>query len=193
MYLALKGIRVSNIVSIDPYPYYQVLPVSNSMKEAFVRLFDPSGTIGTWNSFKTRLSVGEPVDIGHHLNKGGEWRTHYMSHWGTFPPSENDALDGAPTWLPCHGNCMFTDEDGRVGLCPSGSKVGDLVVVLYGGNVPYLLRSKLSERGQGAGDRQGNSSDEYYFVGECYAEGLMDGEACYSPGDWKSEEVFVLV
>ena len=193
MHLALKGIRISNIASIGPYPYYQALPASKSMQEAFVRLFDPSGTIGTWNSFKTRVSVGEPVDIGHHLKKGEEWKMHYLSHWDTFPPSNNDSLDGAPTWLACHGNCMFTDEDGRVGLCPSGSKVGDLVVVLYGGNVPYLLRPKPYEGDEGASDRQGHTRNEYHFVGECYAEGLMGGEACYSPGDLELEEVFVLV
>jgi hypothetical protein len=80
-----------------------------------------------------------------------------------------------------------------MGLCPSGSRVGDLVVVLYGGSVPYLLRLSLSERDRGNGDCYGSNCGDYYFVGECYAEGLMAGEACALPGDLKSEEVFFLV
>ncbi|KAK4142229.1 HET-domain-containing protein [Dichotomopilus funicola] len=192
MSLPLKGIRLSTIASLDPYPFYQIpLVSSRSMHEAYVRLFDPPGTIGTWNSLRTQVSVGEPVDVEFHLSKRGELGMHYMSHWGVAPPSASggNAADGPkPTWLPCHGNCMFTDVEGRIGLCPAGSRVGDIVVVLYGGNVPYLLRPKpkLSEQGS-------NSDGEYYLVGECYAEGFMGGEACALLGDVRSEEVFVLV
>lgn len=41
-------------------------------------------------------------------------------------------------------------------------KENDLVCVLYGGRLPFLLRPK---------------SDFYHPVGECYVRGIMDGEA----------------
>lgn len=57
---------------------------------------------------------------------------------------------------------MFSTGDGLIGLCPSGAEIGDIVVVLYGARVPSLLRSTLS-------------LGEYFFVGECSADGVMYG------------------
>ncbi len=51
----------------------------------------------------------------------------------------------------------------RIGWVPLASQVGDIIVVLYGGNVPYVLRR------QPAG--------YYQLLGECYIWGLMHGEA----------------
>jgi len=55
-------------------------------------------------------------------------------------------------------------EDGRRGLCPWTAKRGDIVVVLHGGKVPYLLR------------QDGPVGGVYRFVGECYVEAIMSGE-----------------
>jgi len=57
-------------------------------------------------------------------------------------------------------------EDGSVGWAPGGAASGDVVCVFNGGNVPYLLRPL-------AGDLVG----QWTLVGECWIEGLMDGEA----------------
>lgn len=53
-------------------------------------------------------------------------------------------------------------EKGRLGMAPSRAQKGDSVMVLYGCNIPVLLR-----------DRGG----KFEFVGECYVDGFMDGEA----------------
>jgi Heterokaryon incompatibility protein (HET) len=179
--LALKGIKISSITSLAPYHFYQPAPRSPEMHEAFIRVFDPSGTIGTWNSFNIRTSVGKPIDMEEHRNKRTEWAAHYNSHWGGSPRK--------PTWLPCLDNCMFTTKDGGVGLCPSGTRLGDLVVVLFGGKVPYILRPKTLKGGETG--RESKGTPEYYFVGECYFEGIMSGEACSSISD-SDTEVFVL-
>ena len=52
--------------------------------------------------------------------------------------------------------------DGRIGLVPKSAAAGDVVCVLYGGRVPFVLRPC----GKG-----------YTLIGECYIHGLMDGEA----------------
>lgn len=52
-------------------------------------------------------------------------------------------------------------EDGWIGLAPDIAKEGDVVVILSGGDVPYVLRPE---------------EDVYLLVGECYVEGVMYGE-----------------
>ena len=67
---------------------------------------------------------------------------------------------------------------GHIGLGPVGAQPGDLVAVLFGGGVPYILREQ--ERG-------------WLFVGESYIDGLMNGEAVQA---WQrgelTEEIFEL-
>lgn len=60
------------------------------------------------------------------------------------------------------GRKTFRTQKGYVGLGPAGLMNGDVVVVFYGGSVPYVLR------------REGRA---FRFVGEAYCEGVMDGEA----------------
>jgi len=64
----------------------------------------------------------------------------------------------------CHERKFFTTADGRMGLCPRGTRVGDAIVVLYGGSVPYVLRDV--------------GGHDWKFVGECYVDGIMFGKAC---------------
>jgi hypothetical protein len=177
--IALRGVSVSTITSLSPYPFFR-RPSSQAMHEAFMRVFDPSGSIGTWNSFNIRREVGESIDMDDHSNKSNEWGAHYRSHWG--------GNSRKPSWFPCFDNCMFTARDGGIGLCPSGTRVGDLIVVLFGGMVPYLLRPKVLIEETSL---EITTPKEYHFVGECYFEGLMDGEACASISD-SDTEVFVL-
>lgn len=104
---------------------------------------------------------------------------HYNAHYGLHSDNPEAILD----CLPCHEKCMFNTGDGLIGLCPSGAEVGDIVVVLYGARVPSLLRPTLSV-------------GEYFFVGECYADGVMHGECFasdFSAGQVAEPETFLLV
>ncbi|KAF2185843.1 hypothetical protein K469DRAFT_518658, partial [Zopfia rhizophila CBS 207.26] len=58
--------------------------------------------------------------------------------------------------------CFFTTEKGFMGVGPSVAREGDLICVLFGGEVPYILRS--IENGH------------YKMIGQCYTHGIMDGE-----------------
>lgn len=60
------------------------------------------------------------------------------------------------------GRRMFKTADGRLGLAPSYARVGDCVCVLFGGDVPYVLRKRVDL--------------DYEFVGECYLQDAMDGQ-----------------
>jgi hypothetical protein len=59
--------------------------------------------------------------------------------------------------------CLGRTTNGDLGSMPGGTKVGDKICVFYGGTVPYTIRPC------------GNG--EYRFLGECYFDGFMDGEA----------------
>ncbi|KAF2705763.1 HET-domain-containing protein [Pleomassaria siparia CBS 279.74] len=83
--------------------------------------------------------------------------------------------------FPCLDDCLFTMSNDSVGLCPAGTRVGDVLVVLFGGSVPYILR-----------DRTEDGEKRWQFVGECYAQGIMDGSALDGSLE-KNEEEFVLV
>ncbi len=45
---------------------------------------------------------------------------------------------------------------------PGPMKEGDCLCLLFGGGVPYILRPK---------------DGRYIFIGDCYVEGLMEGQA----------------
>ncbi|KAH8755177.1 hypothetical protein BGZ57DRAFT_933466 [Hyaloscypha finlandica] len=57
---------------------------------------------------------------------------------------------------------FFMTEKGYMGIGPTGCANGDIVCVLLGGELPYVLRPVGNER--------------YKMVGQCYMHGIMDGE-----------------
>jgi hypothetical protein len=55
-------------------------------------------------------------------------------------------------------------EDGYLGTAPSRAQKGDLVCILFGCNVPVVLRQRIHK-------------ETFEFVGECYVDRCMSGEA----------------
>ena len=60
------------------------------------------------------------------------------------------------------GRVVALLQGGLLGCLPSETHVGDVVAVLFGGWVPFVLRPL--------------GGDEYELVGHCYVHGIMDGE-----------------
>lgn len=67
-------------------------------------------------------------------------------------------------WSAVRRFCFTSN--GRLGQFAPGSEPGDRICVLSGGEVPFMIRST-------SGDAQGM----YQLVGECYLDGMMNGEA----------------
>lgn len=64
---------------------------------------------------------------------------------------------------------LFITEKGSIGLGPDRCKAGDVVAVLAGADVPFVLESRaVSKR------------DAFYLIGEAYVHGAMHGEAVRS-------------
>jgi hypothetical protein len=73
------------------------------------------------------------------------------------------ALKGLSFFAAIAQSRRFAQTDmGLVGYVPMRARRGDLVVVLYGSKVPFVVR----EKGRG----------RYSLIGECYMDGIMRGE-----------------
>jgi hypothetical protein len=81
------------------------------------------------------------------------------------------------------GRGFFITDDYDFALCPKGTEAGDIVVILDGGSVPYILRRRASNAGENL------QEESYEFIGECYLERFMDGSALSSGhcGDGETE------
>jgi len=73
-----------------------------------------------------------------------------------------NSMRGASFVEICVERCFFVTGAGRVGIGPRCMQTGDVIVVLRGGELPFVLRKK---------------GDGYWLLGEAYVHGIMDGEA----------------
>jgi len=111
-----------------------------------------------------------------YMRTGFQWASQYVAFGKgvspTLPPSSwiAEVLGKLPEeeWytsaLACIERCFFLTEDGYLGLSPPCAEEGDVLVVVLGVEVPFVLRPT---------DKRG----EFRLVGEAYVHGLMDGEA----------------
>jgi hypothetical protein len=85
---------------------------------------------------------------------------------GALRKHQHEAVDRFQMQLDVSlaGRRIFITTDGHVGFAPHYVKEGDIICVLYGGDTPYVLRPLPN-------------GDDYFFLGECYVYGMMDGEA----------------
>ena len=94
-----------------------------------------------------------------------------IQQWGTYQETADSAIRAIGA--ACSGRAFFVTGNNYMGLAPSISRPGDEVCIIFGCPVPFIIRP-LEVR---------KDSDEmveqkhYVLVGECYAYGLMDGEA----------------
>ncbi|PMD28506.1 hypothetical protein NA56DRAFT_542336, partial [Hyaloscypha hepaticicola] len=59
------------------------------------------------------------------------------------------------------GRRLFLTEKGHIGLGPKDMQEGDVVAVLLGGSVPFVLHRQVSK---------------FTLLGESYIHGMMNGE-----------------
>lgn len=66
----------------------------------------------------------------------------------------------------CASSALICKANGLTGQVPRGTVVGDVIIVLYGSQVPFVVRP---------------IRDSWKFVGAAYVEDMMDGEAMEDP------------
>jgi hypothetical protein len=75
------------------------------------------------------------------------------------------------------GRSFIVTNNEFIGLAPSWVEVGDTLAILFGCNVPVLLR-KCTE-----------DSTHFHLKGDCFVQGWMRGEILGSFGDLTDEEI----
>ena len=117
--------------------------------------------------------------IFHHLPNLASKARLTLHRW-LDPKAWRGIADEVDVWMheANEGTRLFTtgNADAIIGTGPEGLQVGDIVCVLYGSDVPFILHP----------DGQGH----YTFIGECYVSGIMQGEAL---GMGLEEREFLLV
>lgn len=111
-------------------------------------------------------------DIGTSRHDVMEWRRARVSDWKVcLSEYRNGVLDHG-----VRGKMPFSTEKRYVGLGPAEMRVGDVVVVLYGGRFPFVLRPTVDQK--------------YNLVGYAYVSVIMDGEAVSA---FKKTQTFQIV
>lgn len=76
--------------------------------------------------------------------------------------TEHHAFNMSLTALALVGRRLVTTTTGYLGLAAASVQKTDIIAILYGCNFPVILRAV---------------EDKFLYIGECYIDGLMDGEA----------------
>jgi hypothetical protein len=180
--LRLRGHKIGEIVAVGHppksmiYPYRPDTGQHGDMPTVFHRMLDPCGYARVW----ARPGSNKYEECRDEDQWRSMYDNHVQAHVRYFPepapPTVRPAADGSyeqyqADELPaCIGRCFFVASNGLYGLCPWTAREGDVITVLHGGSVPYLLRL-VPQRGTAGPDEQ-----YYELVGECFVDGIMNGE-----------------
>ncbi|KAF4451273.1 hypothetical protein F53441_5694 [Fusarium austroafricanum] len=137
--------------------------------------------VNSHNSIKMQLSlvltagqdwygniIKEQTAIDRLTESFERWKPKYFQNRALY--DEAAIRYGQAVGNVCDERQIFTATNGLLGLGPNLLRKDDVVCVVAGGPVPYILRPL--------------SDDSFYFVGECYVAGYMFGEAVV---DWRSQ------
>ena len=93
-----------------------------------------------------------------------------QTNYSAFEPEDLVVSAGLHQWLEftaafqqaTTNRRFFITREGHMGLGPRNMEPGDVVCILLGAQVPFVLRAM---------------NNHYALLGECYCHGIMDGEA----------------
>ncbi|KAJ4393649.1 hypothetical protein N0V93_002863 [Gnomoniopsis smithogilvyi] len=184
--LRLTGYRLCRLERITPYPFWTAgtRPEEQGLHRAFESIFDPSGMKRAWlvDRDDQEIQQSTPGTMSEYQDR------HLTYHWRGF--------NGRSASIPCVSHSLFFGgqaANSQVGLCPHTARPGDVVVMLHGGPVLYLLREK-SVPEQMEGQQLQGVKIQWEFVGESYLTGYMDGQALEEAEQGMLEgEIFELV
>ncbi|KAI1409745.1 heterokaryon incompatibility protein-domain-containing protein [Hypoxylon sp. FL1857] len=83
----------------------------------------------------------------------------------------------------CGGRKFFLTTRGFIGIGPASMKPDDLIVIILGLTVPFVVRRTEDQ-----------DSQKYILIGECYVDGIMDGELVRAQQEaGKEAELFTFI
>ncbi|KAL9582631.1 MAG: hypothetical protein Q9212_003178 [Teloschistes hypoglaucus] len=201
--LILKGVIVDQVNIVEPMPeivFYTGPDIDEDLKSLKSRRELVRSTCSRW------LTVVDAHFSDQHTDFPAERNEYHTAFWrtiiadrlynGTSPPGPEfrqnfqdwqagmdsegatDFGDAAVTHCACR-SFILTD-GGRLGLAPRMTRTGDLVCLLHGGHVPFVLRREDKRKGC------------YRFMGEAYVHGFMKGEASQRLGGDEVQEFEII-
>ncbi|KAL8693587.1 MAG: hypothetical protein Q9218_001629 [Villophora microphyllina] len=201
-FLILEGVIEDEVKIAEPMPevpLYTGTDTNEDLKSRMLRRDLTRSTCGRWetihDSHVSGGHTGFPPDFkvpeNARITHTGFWRTVIADRLldGTGPPGSEYSKhfedwqagidsEGATDFRNaavshCAGRSFILTDGGRPGLAPKTTQPGDLICLLHGADVPFVLR-----RSGIMGTREGC----YTFVGEAYVHGVMQGEYSYKLG-----------
>ena len=128
---------------------YSGKPDNSMLRTVFHRMFDPSTRPSVWSLHGVN-HIEEEADTAHLeiiFNERLEAHFGYISALAqdVLQPVERENGSSYGRYeaaeLPaCIEKCFFILSNGLYGLCPWAVKEGDIIAILHGGSVAYLLR-----------------------------------------------------
>ncbi|KAE9366699.1 HET-domain-containing protein [Stipitochalara longipes BDJ] len=98
------------------------------------------------------------------------------SLWAQIPEYKRIIYDRAVQMATVQRK-FFITRKGFMGIGPPATSSGDRIVVLFGGDVPFLLREHVNSTATGIPPEEPNPL--WKLIGDCYLHGIMDGEAMH--------------
>lgn len=180
--LSVKGIHIDTIATvmdadIPPHSHWRSFHVLEHLQQLIKRLrphYDDATIalcLTAGFTFDLQSSVSDPSAHAAAMNAFSVWNAEVLaSDEGIVSPPSDSApahIQAAYRFFQAgakavYGYRLFRTVAGRLGIGPAAMRVRDLVVVLFGCNVPLALREELDEH--------------YRLVGQGYVHGLMEGQ-----------------
>lgn len=202
--LCLSGILYDTVTSVSivsPLPLREYTEEDFDEKsftlEAFIEKTQNIHGEDFWQTLARTLTAGESGYLDYVLRT--DYRSqddHYLGficmmrkllpdatdrsfELATVPPEYDSGIFESNVRSYCRHRRLFCTQNGSFALGPACMRPGDIVVVLYGGNTPYVLRTR---------------HDKYMFMGQAYVDAIMLGELVEEmEGGNRQEQEFCII
>ena len=139
----------------------------------------------TLHTIARTVSLGGRVDVGYGQPPPPSSDEEFINAVSSFFRLNDARRDSSPTSQPtssekfdfaAYATCMsvnqrlFRTSKEYIGMGPDITQNGDVVAILFGCRVPFVLRPNRS-------DSENLMDSTFKLVGECYVDGIMFGEA----------------
>ncbi|KAK5166962.1 uncharacterized protein LTR77_007691 [Saxophila tyrrhenica] len=131
---------------------------------AFTRIARSPGSTMNVDAFEAMRRDISICKHGYYITAAQKGRRNSLLHEVDTSDDASHSASQTLTLGPTRGRVVFASGTGYVGLVPHGTREGDLIFVVLGADVPYVLRPL--EEGEG-----------YELIGEAFVQGVMAGEA----------------
>ncbi|KAM7189429.1 heterokaryon incompatibility protein 6, OR allele [Naviculisporaceae sp. PSN 640] len=171
---------ISALSNIFPTSSFFSRPSTSSSPQSFFsHKHDPRKLLQPPSPNPTPNSTSSTVNLTSGI---GKEQQNDASSWTAWVQAAEDHAPGRRFGI--------TKESRYFALLPPGTKPGDLLCLLRGGETPYVLRDRESTNTE---NRGADTAKKYLFIGEAYVPGLMDkSEPVDDPGPPRELTTFMV-